>query len=291
MNRQTLIRGLAMMGLVYGLVSGIALAADVTCIGGECLGTEANDTITGSDLRDRIFALGGNDTVEAGKGFDIIEGGDGDDELHGGAGTDELFGGAGKDTYFGDDAWDFMQEDDNIVSNDVMHGGSGLDGLQGGGGDDELYGEEGNDAFGADPNLWGGPGNDVVDGGPGDDAFAGQQGNDTLIGGEGDDFIFAQVDESRRAKDTIHCGPGNDEVMANRRDIIIDDPGNDDVCEVVHLPNRSKKATKAEGRAAKVDQQRWEADFLAQIRSAAPDAPATEETKGDTHRDKGKHGH
>jgi Ca2+-binding RTX toxin-like protein len=287
MNRQTLTRGLAMMGLVYGLVGGIALAADVTCTGGECLGTEEEDTITGSGQRDEIVALGGNDTVAAGKGFDNIEGGDGDDELHGGAGTDELFGGAGEDVYFGDDAWDFMQEDNNIVSNDVMHGGPGLDGLQGGGGDDELYGEDGDDAFGTDPNLWGGPGNDLVDGGPGNDSFAGQQGNDTLVGGDGDDFIYAQIDESRRAKDTIHCGPGFDEVTANRRDIIIDDPGNDDVCEAVHLPGDSKKAGKAVRRSAKVDQQSWEANFLAELRSGAAAAQTTEEAKGDKHRDKG----
>lgn len=286
MKKQTLTRGLVVMGLVYGLVGGIALAANVTCTGGACLGTEADDAITGSDLRDEIDAGGGNDVVLAGKGFDNVEGGDGNDELHGGASTDELYGGAGNDTYFGDDGWDFMQEDDNIVSNDVMHGGPGLDGLQGGGGDDKLYGEEGDDAFGTDPNLWGGPGNDLVDGGPGNDSIAGQQGNDTLIGGEGDDFIYAQVDESRRAKDTIHCGPGRDEVTANRRDIIIDDPGNDDVCEVVHLPKDPKQATKAEGRAAKVDEQRWEADFLAQLRSGAPAAPTAEEAKGDKQRDK-----
>lgn len=45
--------------------------------------------------------------------------------------------------------------------------------------------------------------------------------------------------------DTISCGPGNDEVTANRSDIIIDDPGNDDVCETVHLVGKAKKAKAA----------------------------------------------
>ena len=126
-----------------------------------------------------------------------------------------------------------------------------------------------------------------MDGGPGNDSIAGQQGNDTLIGGEGDDFIYAQVDESRRGKDTIHCGPGRDEVMADKKDIIVDDPGSDDVCEVVHLPGDKKKASKAVRRSAKVDPQHWQAEFLAEASSGSPSAPAAAEAKGGKHHDKG----
>jgi Ca2+-binding RTX toxin-like protein len=268
MNGRTSMRRLATIGLALALAGAfwaVTLAANaIICAGGPCAGAAQRDEITGSDGADQIDALGG---------FDNIEGGDGDDEMHGGAGADELYGGAGDDVYYGEDGWDFMQEQDNIVSNDEMHGGPGLDGLQGGGGDDQLYGEDGDDAFGADPNLWGGPGDDLVDGGPGNDSIAGQQGNDTLVGGEGDDFIMASVDESKRSRDTIHCGPGIDEVQANRNDIIADDPATDDVCEAVHFVGGHKHGGKAQQGTAKanqpaaqVDQQRWRQAFLAKLR-------------------------
>ena len=45
--------------------------------------------------------------------------------------------------------------------------------------------------------------------------------------------------------DTISCGPGNDEVTANRSDIIVNDPSHDDVCETVHLVGKAKKPKSA----------------------------------------------
>jgi hypothetical protein len=47
------------MMLALLLASGVALAANIQCLGGPCVGTEQNDQITGSQVDDFIEALGG----------------------------------------------------------------------------------------------------------------------------------------------------------------------------------------------------------------------------------------
>ena len=54
---------LSTMMLVLLLASGVALAANTTCLGGPSVGTEQNDRITGSLEDDGIQALGGRDHV------------------------------------------------------------------------------------------------------------------------------------------------------------------------------------------------------------------------------------
>src|SRR5918998_5938696 len=56
------------------LASGVALAANVQCLGGPCVGTEERDQITGSEQTDDIQALGGADVVAALGGDDIADG-------------------------------------------------------------------------------------------------------------------------------------------------------------------------------------------------------------------------
>ena len=167
-----------------------------------------------------------------------------------------------------------MQEPDNVKSNDVMHGGPGLGGLQGGArGRPSSMARRPTTPSAATLNLWGGPGDDRVHGGPGNDAIAGQAGNDTLIGGEGDDFIYANIDESRHGVDTIHCGPGIDEVTANRNDIIIDDPATDDVCARQSIwsaapstaAKRSASTARRRTQAPRSIRQRWQQAFLARL--------------------------
>ncbi|WP_418127723.1 Calx-beta domain-containing protein [Variovorax sp. KK3] len=85
--------------------------------GQENSGTAGDDTIFGSDGRDKIHGLGGNDTLTGGGGADQIDGGDGNDVIDGGAGDDQLNGDAGNDT---------------LIS------GAGRDTLNGGDGDDLL---------------------------------------------------------------------------------------------------------------------------------------------------------
>jgi hypothetical protein len=45
----------------------VALAANITCLGGPCGGTEQTNQITGSQVRDDIQALIGRDLVTADK--------------------------------------------------------------------------------------------------------------------------------------------------------------------------------------------------------------------------------
>jgi Ca2+-binding RTX toxin-like protein len=118
---------------------------------------------------------------------------------------------------------------------------------------------DGNDSNGVDPNMFGDKGNDLLDGGEGDDAMEGEQGNDTLIGGPGDDFIDAADDETRRGIDTVDCGDGFDEVVVNQNDTIVDETA----CEVIHLRPDPKRASAAERRAARAEQQRAAERFLA----------------------------
>ena len=94
--RRTLLL-LSTMVLALLLACGVALAANIPCQGGPCVGTEQNDRITGSQLDDTIEALGGRDHVTGRMGDDYVDGGGGRDEITGGVGGDLLEGGMGPD--------------------------------------------------------------------------------------------------------------------------------------------------------------------------------------------------
>src|ERR1044072_679456 len=55
-------------------------------------GTNASETLNGSETADKITVLGGTDKVAALGGDDTVSGGDGSDTLLGGAGNDILYG-------------------------------------------------------------------------------------------------------------------------------------------------------------------------------------------------------
>lgn len=99
------------------------------------MGTDQDDSLTGSiadnylrgnDGNDAMFGENGNDELDGGEGNDHLEGGRGDDELQGEDGNDTLLGGNGDDT---------------------LNGGNGADSLNGGLGDDILTGGNGGDTF------------------------------------------------------------------------------------------------------------------------------------------------
>jgi len=97
------------------------------------LGTDADETLTGS---------GGNDSIEGRGGNDVIEGGDGDDTLSGGPGDDRISGGDGRDMLSGGDG------------RDMLSGGDGVDSIDGGSGSDTYWaGEWGSVSNGANINL------------------------------------------------------------------------------------------------------------------------------------------
>jgi Ca2+-binding RTX toxin-like protein len=111
---------LAVLALGLLLTGGVAMAKFVACTGGQCLGTQFSDTISGlnsTSVPDRIFAIGSNDHVETNAGDDFANGGAGHDALHGQAGKDTLQGSSGNDFITGG------------PGRDTIKGGSGNDGI------------------------------------------------------------------------------------------------------------------------------------------------------------------
>jgi predicted extracellular nuclease len=90
------------------------------------VGTDANDTLTGSSANELLVGAQGNDTLSGLEGADVLCGGNGNDTLGGGDGADTLDGASGVDS---------------------LSGGSGADVLRGGQGDDILTGGADADAF------------------------------------------------------------------------------------------------------------------------------------------------
>ena len=97
------------------------------------VGTDAGETITGTDEvdvivagagDDRVRSLTGNDVVCGGAGRDRISGGSGFDKLQGEAGNDRLNGGTGRDKLFGQ------------AGKDRLKGAGGRDTCRGGGSSD-----------------------------------------------------------------------------------------------------------------------------------------------------------
>lgn len=87
-------------------------------------GTDQDDQIWGSAIKDIISAGDGHDQIIAKEGDDDVDGEGGDDLINGGAGADVLRGGDGKDIILGGAG------DDQITGgrkNDVIDGGEGVD--------------------------------------------------------------------------------------------------------------------------------------------------------------------
>ena len=71
-----------------GAVTAIAWA-DIACTGGQCDGTTAGETLTGTPEIDLIYADDGDDTLIGRGSFDELRGEEGDDKLNGGKGPDQ----------------------------------------------------------------------------------------------------------------------------------------------------------------------------------------------------------
>ncbi|MGK7900842.1 MAG: CARDB domain-containing protein, partial [Hormoscilla sp.] len=90
----------------------------------ERLGTDGDDTLRGTPVRDRLDGLGGDDLLIGRPSGDLLEGGEGADSLFGGPGNDVLYGGPGDDILNGGE------------NSDTLYGGLGKDFLEGGMGSD-----------------------------------------------------------------------------------------------------------------------------------------------------------
>ena len=127
----------------------MVVVATVPVLALDIFGTEADDTLYGTEQYDVIYGgLGGSDT---------IEGGPGDDHIYGyGQYQDPVF-------------FDLIGADQKPGS-DTIRGGSGNDTISGGEGPDEIHGDSGNDhlydgatsADGARDFIYGGDGDDVI---------------------------------------------------------------------------------------------------------------------------------
>ena len=203
------------------------------------VGTNGNDTLSGTSGADVVEGLGGNDLLRGLAGADTLDGGNGNDKLYGQSGVDDLNGGDGSDRLYGNNGTDTLDGGDG---NDRLFGHNDADSLQGGAGNDI---------------LWGGAGGDDLDGGSGTDRASyttaasgvradlgnagsntgeaagdtygsieqlqGSKYNDTLLGDSAANKIWGH-----NGGDELHGGGGNDKLYGqNGNDLLFGDSGAD----------------------------------------------------------------
>lgn len=204
------VSGFERIDLVKATSIEMALASNITDLGGELVIQRFNSSIKSLDVSDmdasqkvtlegteKVQLSNNGGTVFAADSFNtLIYGGSGQDEIQGGNGDDQFFGGAGQDTLSGGEGSDLILGGDG---NDSLYGGKQFDYLDGGNGADTIFagqdadvvnGQDGDDLiYGdlGDDYLDGGKHNDVIYGGEGNDQLIGRFGNDTLVGGLGAD--------------------------------------------------------------------------------------------------------
>lgn len=95
-----LMLGLVPLTAALLLAGGTALAKEITCGAGRCVGTDRSDTMIGTLIEDVIVGRDGGDVINGRAGSDELRGGRGNDQLVDdavGADGDRLFGGKGDD--------------------------------------------------------------------------------------------------------------------------------------------------------------------------------------------------
>ena len=233
----------SMMGVTINLRAGTASGGDAEgdTIGDDieyAIGSDMDDTISGTRGDNKLWGNGGNDDLVGDRGDDILDGGAGDDTLDGGDDEDTLIGGPGADTLTGGEDEDTASYASSAMGVTVrLHSGQAMDGdaegdswgdmttvtymlpdedgnpqehtetvpdiihLTGSGMADVLAGDS------RDNKISGGGGNDKIYGGPGGgvDTLRGGSGDDMVYGGHGNDELHGGADD-----DTLHGGPGTD---------------------------------------------------------------------------------
>ncbi|MDO6588530.1 hypothetical protein Q4543_23980 [Salipiger sp. 1_MG-2023] len=169
-----------------------------------------NDTVSGNNYDNDIYAGAGNDVLNGnggrdriwgGSGADTIDGGRGDDDIYGNSQSDCIKGGLGNDTVNAGKGADivYLGSGNDVFDDHSQAGPYGADYVQGDGGADTLL------SVGGDDTLLGGDGPDFVRSGAGDNFLAGGRHNDTLSGGDGDDIVYGG-----RGSDICYLGNGDD---------------------------------------------------------------------------------
>jgi Ca2+-binding RTX toxin-like protein len=155
----------------------------------QVVGSNFDDTLSGSKDVNSLSGGLGDDLLVGGTGADLIDGGDGvDTASYAGskAGVSiDLSNGAAQDG-LGDGLGDILVQIENLVGSrgkDTLTGDAGANSIDGDAGDDILSGADGAD------NLLGGLGADILSGGIGNDTVIGGGGADTLDGGADEDTL------------------------------------------------------------------------------------------------------
>src|SRR3954463_5518803 len=143
--------------------------------------TDSDDQIVGTNLKDHIYAGGGNDIIKGGGGADTIDGGEG----HDGASYEDSGTGVQVSLELGKGQGGTAQGD-TLMSIEDLYGSKYDDTLIGNKGDNLLSGGDGNDV------LKGGGGTDVLKGGAGDDTMTIDGVEDHVYGGDGNDTLVVQ---------------------------------------------------------------------------------------------------
>ena len=194
---------------------------------------DGNDQVTtsGSGATESIQDLGkGNDVTNGTNGPDMIVAGGGDDNVRTLGGADTIEIGGGKNTV------ESGSGNDSIVSGIVDTSKPGGD-LDGGSGNDVIFPGAATRA-GAAITVDGGSGNDNLSGGEGDDIIVGGSGVDVIRAERGDDRIFSKESVAPGVRDTVFCGFGADDVVADLTDNVdlVTNPGGGTCEEVERSP-------------------------------------------------------
>jgi Ca2+-binding RTX toxin-like protein len=162
------------------------------------VGTDGDDTITGTKSSDIILAGGGNDRASGGDGNDCVRGELGNDRVDGSNANDTVLGDLGRNIVIGG------------RGNDILRGAKGPDKLDGGLGNDNLR-DRGGRNF-----LLGGSGNNRIVGGSGRDFITTASGHNRVNAGRGNDQInAAKAGPATRGT----CGPGRDVARMNANEM------------------------------------------------------------------------
>jgi len=222
--------------------SGVALAITKNCqIHVVRIGTDQQDTLTGTAGGDDIhglrgddleFGLAGNDSLYGEEGLDHLIGGTLRDRLHGGPGNDVSNGGVGVDQYYFEaNNWgqDTIVESNTDPKNIIRISSAVTVNLQIDLLADNTRNPEVSDAAGINGTNYtvnwshGDVINDVINEGSGNDIiFAddrwnhlfSHRGSDQVRGEGGNDTI--DVQDAGLSSDLVDCGPGTDRVYADK---------------------------------------------------------------------------
>lgn len=184
------------MTAALAVAGGVALAAVIDCTGGLCVGTNNNDTMTGTAGFDGMRGRDGADRMSARAG---------NDRLIGGPGGDVLSGQGGSDSYLFPGSWgqDRIPADGEGAGRDTLNFSAQASSLL-----IDLVPSAGDEANAGASNTLNFPSAVVIEdvlGGAGSDAIFGNDANNRLFGNGDDDLL-----EGRAGSDALSGGDGQD---------------------------------------------------------------------------------